>query len=80
MFGERCLKSPIWGADAPDPQIELINKAIVSLEPEKARFIRRKYALGWKVREFMDWHQWRSPRRYYRELDTMVRAVDSLLN
>jgi hypothetical protein len=80
MFGERCLKSPIWGADAPNPEIELVSRAINKLKPEDRQFIQRKYMLEWKVREFLAAYHWCAPGKYYRQLERLVRTVHNLIH
>ena len=79
MFGERCLKSPIWGADAPDHEVELCNKAVGRLPQAERQFINRQYCLDWKVGEFLKAYGWRFRSKYHRELEKHIGAVNKLL-
>jgi hypothetical protein len=74
MFGERSLKTPLYGEDNPDPGVMAVDVAVCKLDATEKSLIIRKFQYNWNVRQFMKEYHW-SVRRYYAELERAVWAI-----
>jgi hypothetical protein len=74
MFGERCLKTPLYGADNGPPDLLETDQAVCRLERLERTLLIERYQWRWQVRQSMREHSW-SSRRYYRQLEQALYAV-----
>ena len=79
MFGERALKTPLYGPDDGPPDILETDKAVCRLEAQERIILIERYQWRWQIRESMTEHSW-SARRYYRQLDQALYAVRAELD
>lgn len=74
MFGERALKSPLYGEENPDPGVMAVDAIVCRLEPKDRSIVIRKFQHRWTVREFMREYHW-SFTRLKREEEQAIWAV-----
>jgi hypothetical protein len=74
MFGERALKTPLYSAAEPDPEMSRIDGIVCRLESEHRSLIIRKYCWRWPTRQFMRSYAW-TFNRYCLQLEQSIWAV-----
>jgi hypothetical protein len=74
MFGERALKTPLYGDSDPNPELASLDAIICKIEPEHRILVIRRYGQQWKVKHFMLQLGW-SSRKYYREWERSLWAI-----
>jgi hypothetical protein len=58
MFGERALKTPLYGESDPNPELARLDGVICQLDPEHRMLVIRKYSSKWTTRQFLKHYRW----------------------
>jgi hypothetical protein len=74
MFGERALKTPLYGVDNPEPGVMAVDAVVCRLEPQERSIVIRYFQHRWTVRQFLREYHW-GYSRYRREVEGAVMAV-----
>lgn len=74
MFGERALKTPLYSASEPDPELSKIDAVVCRIEADHRSVIIRKYCGQWPTRQFMRHYHW-TFNKYCLQLEQSIWAV-----
>jgi hypothetical protein len=74
MFGERALKTPLYGDSDPNPELAAVDTVVCKLEPDQRMLIIRKYVTKWPTAQFIRHYRW-TFNRYNLRLEQCLWAV-----
>ena len=74
MFGERALKTPLYSAAEPDPEMSQVDNVVCKLYSDHRSIIIRKYCWRWSTRQFMRSYFW-TFNRYCLQLEQAIWSV-----
>ena len=74
MFGERALKTPLFGAGYCSPEVQQIERAVCRLEPGDRQLLIHKYQWHMRPMQIAEWHRL-SRSTLWRRMDQAEWAV-----